>query len=164
MPLYEFNCMAHGRFERMQSMSAGIPKCPHGCSAKLVTKMVSRASIVTNNKTKFIDKKTADLARQFGETEFNDKYDKSRISMAGSGTTKDKWLRGETFGLASEVTMGVDGLVKDASKVASVVGELGASSDGNIAAVIGHAAGMDAVKATNIIADDHGKTKLPEAA
>lgn len=143
MPLYEFNCMAHGRFERMQSMSAGIPKCPQGCSAKLVTKMVSRASIVTNDKSKFIDKKLGDLARQFGETAMNDKYDSSRIDMTQTDDIQKKRLSGQTYSVPLDPKTGVSGYL----------GSTG-GSEPELADRMKDSANQ-AVKNTLVIKDDH---------
>jgi len=150
MPLYEFNCMAHGRFERMQSMSAGIPKCPHGCSHKLVTKMVSAVSIVTNNKTKLIDKKTADLARQFGDTAMNDRYDSSRIDMTQTDDIMKKRLSDQTYSVPLDPKTGVAGYLGSTAAPEVSVSERARES------------ANEGLRQTSVVHDDKGTTKLTE--
>ncbi len=150
MPLYEFNCLAHGKFERMQSMSAGTPKCPKGCSAKLVTKLVSRASIVTNDKSKFIDRKMNDLATQFGDTAMNDKYDSSRIDMTQTDDIQKKRMMGQTYSVPLDPKTGVAGYL----------GSTGGSAPELVDRMKGSASQV--IRDTNIVKDDH--STLPSEA
>jgi len=148
--LHDYVCFAHGEFESRTG------KCPHGCGEGM-TKVLFKKSpgISTSGKTQFIDKKMNDLARQFGDTAMNDKYDSSRIDMTKTDDIMKKRLRGETYGYASEAVMTGEGVIKDPSKVASVIGEVGTSSDNNLAALIGHQSGMNAIKNASIAHDDH---------
>lgn len=134
--MHSWTCMAHGEFMGYSG------DCPHGCSSGMVRKLMG-ASIVTNGKSKFIDKKTADLARQFGETEFNNKYDKSRIDMTQTDDIQKKRMMGQTYSVPLDPKTGVSGYL----------GETG-GSDPALAGRLKESANQ-AVKNTLIVKDDH---------
>lgn len=150
MPLYEFSCFAHGKFEKLLSLKGPMPRCPKGCSEKMVTKLVSAANIgSTNGKTKFIDRKTADLARQFGDTAMNDKYDSSRIDMTQTEDIQKKRMMGQTYSVPLDPKAGVSGYL--------------GSTGGNEAETVGLMKEDAArnLRATTIVHDDKGQTTLP---
>lgn len=136
MPLYEFSCAAHGKFEKLLSLKAPTPACPKGCSSRLVAKLVSAANIgSTNGTAKFIDRKTADLARQFGAEDFNNKYDSSRIDMHKNDDIQKKRLRGETYSVALDPKAGVASYLGstggDESEVAGLIKQSGKQAVAN---------------------------------
>lgn len=70
MPLYDFVCLAHGKFEKLCSSSEATPKCPHGCSSKMVQRMVSAPNIGTS-RTRNIDATLRGLAQDHGLSDMN---------------------------------------------------------------------------------------------
>jgi putative FmdB family regulatory protein len=150
MPLYEFSCLAHGKFEKLLSLKAPIPYCPKGCSNRMVTKLVSAANIgSTDGKKQFIDRKTADLARQFGDGAMNDKYDSSRIDMHKNDDIQKKRMNGQTYSVPLDATTGI--------------GQFMGSTGGSDQSLISQfkESGTQAIRSTTIVKDDLGKTTLP---
>ena len=155
MPLYKFSCMAHGEFESLQSVKAPTPRCPKGCSAKMVTKLVTAASVMSvasSEKTKFIDRKTADLARQFGTEDFNNRYDRSRIDMSATDDIQKKRLAGQTYAVPLDPKTGVSQYLGGTAAPEISVHDYAKQT------------ASEGLKATTITHDDKGQTKLPEAA
>ena len=67
MVLFDFACMAHGEFEGTE------PKCPHGCSEKMVRKIFKKPPAYHNGKTANADRNLRGLAEEFGVYDFNNK-------------------------------------------------------------------------------------------
>lgn len=66
MPLYDWECLAHGKFE------AFVGKCPHGCSAGMVKRLpVLSLNMGPSGKTKFIDKQMKAIANDLGMTDMS---------------------------------------------------------------------------------------------
>ena len=107
------------------------------------------ASIVTNGKSKFIDRKTQDLARQFGDTAMNDRFDSSRIDMSGSGDIQQKRLAGQTYALPVDPKNGV----------ASALGITGGGADPVLVKAMQQSA-VQAVRSATVVHDD--KSSLPK--
>ena len=138
-------CLAHGAFLSDEKE----PDCPHGCSSSLVS-LVSAPSISTSGKTKFIDRKTADLARQFGESEFNDRHDSSRIDMTKGMSIEQKRLRGIPYSVPLDPTTGVAGYIGSTAAPEVAVSERAKES------------ANDGLRQTTVVHDDH--TVLPAEA
>lgn len=147
-PNRTFMCAAHGAFLSDERE----PDCPHGCSTGMVS-LVSPPMINTSGaRTKFIDRKTADLARQFGESEFNDRYDKSRIDMTKTDDIQKKRMTGQTYAVPLNPENGVAGYIGSTSAPEIAVSDY-ARQKAN-----------EGLNKTTIVADDQGRTKLSEAA
>ena len=145
--LNDYVCMAHGEFESMTG------KCPHGCSSGMVQIVFRKApSMHTSGKTKFIDKKTADLARQFGDAAMNDKYDQSRIDMTKTDDIQKKRMLGQTYAVPLDPKTGVAGYLGSTEAAEIPVAERAKQS------------ASEGLRQTAIVHDDKGQTKMPEAA
>ena len=102
MPLYEYVCMAHGKFERLCSSEAATPKCPHGCSSKMVQRMVSAPNIGTA-RTKNIDSTLRGLAQDHGLSDMNNHGGETGAFIQNKGFLKaqdnlqQQMLSGQTY-------------------------------------------------------------------
>lgn len=108
MPLYEFVCLAHGNFERLCSSSAATPKCPHGCSSKMVKRILSAPNIGTA-RTKNIDATLRGLAQDHGLSDMNNHggdtgaFIQNRNFLKAQDNMQQQILSGQTYagGLAT---------------------------------------------------------------
>lgn len=102
MPLYEFNCMAHGKFDKLMSSSEATPRCPHGCSPKLVSKMVTAANFISD-RTRNIDSTLRGMAQEHGLTDMNNHggdtgvFQPDRNFLKAQSNMQQQILSGQTF-------------------------------------------------------------------
>jgi len=135
MPLYEYVCMAHGKFEKLCSSSAATPKCPHGCSSKMVQRMVSAPNIGTA-RTKNIDATLRGLAQDHGLSNMDNHggetgaFIQDKNFLKAQNNMQQQMLSGQTYagGLASgdnaiQQTLSQGGFVAD-NAIESVRSEL----------------------------------------
>ena len=142
--IHDYVCMAHGAFENRTG------RCPSGCSKSMVKMVFNQAPAVhTSGKTQFIDRKTQDLARQFGDTAMNDRFDSSRINMDNSGDIQKKRMNGQTYSLPVDPKNGV----------ASTLGMTGGGADPAMAKTMQQFA-TQAVRSSTVVHDDH--SSLPK--
>lgn len=140
--------MAHGEFRSVHG------DCPHGCSNGLVRKVANVVSGYTRtDKTGFIDRKRQDLARQFGESEFNDRYDTHRIKPGDTNDIQKKRLAGQTYSVPLDPKTGVAGFLGSTE-----------GADFNVPQAAKAIASEGLKTQTHIAHDDKGTTKMPEAA
>jgi hypothetical protein len=145
--LNDWVCLAHGEFENRTG------ECPHGCSKGMVQVMFKKAPAAhTSGKKQFIDRKTADLARQFGDTEMNDRFDRSRIDMTQTDDIQKKRMMGQTYSVPLDPKTGVAGYLGSTAAPDVSVSDAASQS------------AKEGLRATTIVHDDKGTTKLPEAA
>lgn len=65
MPLFDYECLGHGRFEAFE------PVCPSGCAGSLVRKVFLKAPGHLSDRSKNIDTTFQNLANDFGLTDMN---------------------------------------------------------------------------------------------
>lgn len=70
MPIYEYNCLAHGKFDRIMKVDDPTPDCPHGCSSGMVKKVVTVPAF-HDGRTANIDRNLRNIADDFGVTDLN---------------------------------------------------------------------------------------------
>jgi hypothetical protein len=133
-------------------MSAPVPKCPKGCSASLVTKIVTAANIGLSDKSRFVDRKMKDIARQFGDTAVNNRYDRSRIDMTSGMSIEKKQMLGIPYSVPLDPKTGVSGYLGSTATPELSVSEFAKQT------------ASEGLQSTHIAHDDKGTTKLPEAA
>jgi len=133
MPLYEYVCMAHGKFEKLCSSSAATPKCPHGCSSRMVQKLVSAPNIGTA-RTKNIDATLRGLAQDHGLSDMNNNggdtgaFIQDKNFLKAQNNMQQQMLSGQTYagGLGSgdnaiPNTLQSNGFVSDNALTSDVV-------------------------------------------
>ena len=102
MPLYEFACLAHGKFEKILTVNAGIPPCPHGCGNRMVQKMLSAPNFISG-RTKGIDSTLATLAKDHGLSDMNNHNGTTGAFQPDASFTKAQqqmqadMMRGQTY-------------------------------------------------------------------
>ena len=146
MPLYDWECMAHGKFE------AFVGKCPHGCSKGMVKRLpVLSLNISTSGKTKFIDNTMKQMSKEFGITDFNNRGGQAVTEEAArwesQSSIEKKRILGQTYSMPVDPKAGVS----------SVTGAVGASTDSNIVSTM-RQEGRVSFR-PNVVADDHQRIK-----
>lgn len=82
----EFKCAAHGEFEGVE------PICPHGCSARFVTREIRSAPGIRGDRTKAADWAINALAEDFGYTDIQNSPSRTN-SVAEFATKNGKLIK-----------------------------------------------------------------------
>jgi putative FmdB family regulatory protein len=66
MPIYDYECAAHGKFEVLAKHDAPPAKCPHGCGAGMVKRLPVLKSNIIGSAAKNTDKMAQQMMDNFG--------------------------------------------------------------------------------------------------